>query len=445
MRYLLSLFLALSLYPLIAQRALRVNRSNAIDWTLPVNNLFVDADNNKWVANDKGVFQVLAYNRSEEWMLPAGEQSLFSLPGGNAAIQWQEAAMTSLLSGLGLFLADVTAAHYRASEGDLWLGTESAGLLQIRLSGSPALIRQLTTSNAKLRSDAINRIFEDSRGRLWVGTADGVLVGKDNSWELIERYFNIEGFAEKDNQIWMFGDGFVGPLNAKMQWDPVELPDNAIEGVLQDIAFDWDGNIWLASEIVARYSFETDELLIFDGASYYTSSFPVNIEVDLDGAVWVSTLDKGLFVIEESTALAVRGLLISGVSCDGNGSDAQIGVEVIGGEGPYSFEWSNGATTTELTGVPGGTYRALVTDAKGQERSAAITVEDPRVKVGVRQVVEESSPGAADGIAAAELPGDLSAYRFQWSNGATTQQVEGLSAGNYSVTVSHSNGHCHFC
>ena len=75
--------------------------------------------------------------------------------------------------------------------------------------------------------------------------------------------------------------------------------------------------------------------------------------VDLDGAVWVSTLDKGLFVIEESTALNVRSFLLSAISCDGNGSDASIGAEGIGGEPPYSFEWSNGGTEAQLNGVPG--------------------------------------------------------------------------------------------
>ena len=440
MKYLLSLFFALSLFTITGQTALRVNRSNAIDWSLPVNNLFVDEDNNKWVANDKGVFQVLAYNLSEALALPPGTQSLLALPGGNAQINWSADAMANLLAGLDLTLADVTAAHYQATSKMLWLGTEGSGLVQIGLSDKPVLIRQLTTGNSKLRSDVINSIFEDRKGRLWVASADGALVGKDNTWELIERYFNIEGFAENDNEVWMFGDGFVGPVNSKMQWNPKELPAQAIAGVLQDLAFDWDGNIWLASEIIARYAFETTDLLIFDGASYYTSSFPVNIVVDLDGAVWVSTLDKGLFVIEESTALNVRSFLLSGISCDGNGSDASIGAEGIGGEPPYSFEWSNGGTEAQLNGVPGGNYRVVVTDAKGQVKSAAIEVVDPRVKLMASQLTEESTSGAADGVAAVDLPGQLSEYRIQWSNGATTPKAEGLVAGDYEVTVSHTNG-----
>ena len=172
MKYLLSLFFALSLFTITGQTALRVNRSNAIDWSLPVNNLFVDEDNNKWVANDKGVFQVLAYNLSEPLALPPGTQSLLALPGGNALVNWSAESMTTLLEGLDLTLADVTAAHYQATSKMLWLGTDGSGLVQVGLSDKPVLIRQLTTGNSKLRSDVINSIFEDRKGRLWVATAD---------------------------------------------------------------------------------------------------------------------------------------------------------------------------------------------------------------------------------------------------------------------------------
>lgn len=328
MRYLLSLFFAFSILSAFAQSKLRVTRSTVVDWNLPVNNLFVDADNNKWVANEKGVSQVLAYNLSKELPAIQGEISLLAFPGGNANLSFSESSLNAILSGLGIGTADITAAHLLASANELWLGTAADGLLQLSLSGSMRLVKQHLTTNSKLKSDVINSIFEDRRGRLWIATGDGALVGKGKDWELIERYFNIEGFAENSDQTWMFGEGFIGPVNSKLQWNPVELPTESLEGILQDFTFDWDGNIWLASEIVARYNFETEELLTFGGAEYYTSSFPVQIEIDLDGAIWVSTLDKGLFVIEESTALNVRCFLVQGIGCDGDGKDAIVEAEV---------------------------------------------------------------------------------------------------------------------
>ena len=440
MRYLLSLFFAFSILSAFAQSKLRVTRSTVVDWNLPVNNLFVDADNNKWVANEKGVSQVLAYNLSKELPAIQGEISLLAFPGGNANLSFSESSLNTILSGLGIGTADITAAHLLASANELWLGTAADGLLQLSLSGSMRLVKQHLTTNSKLKSDVINSIFEDRRGRLWIATGDGALVGKGKDWELIERYFNIEGFAENSDQTWMFGEGFIGPVNSKLQWNPVELPTESLEGILQDFTFDWDGNIWLASEIVARYNFETEELLTFGGAEYYTSSFPVQIEIDLDEAIWVSTLDKGLFVIEESTALNVRCFLVQGIGCDGDGKDAIVEAEVVGGEAPYGFEWSNGATKATLEGIAGGSYKVLVTDAKGQTKSADIEVKDPRVKMTVAQVREESSPGSADGEAQVLLPGNAPGYEISWSNGASTPVISGLEAGDYSVSVTNTEG-----
>ena len=45
------------------------------------------------------------------------------------------------------------------------------------------------------------------------------------------------------------------------------------------------------------------------------------------------------------------------------GSDAMIDVNVSGGTAPYSFEWSNGASTEDLTNIPGGYYALTITDA----------------------------------------------------------------------------------
>ncbi len=57
-----------------------------------------------------------------------------------------------------------------------------------------------------------------------------------------------------------------------------------------------------------------------------------------------------------------------------NGANGSIYLEINGGTAPYTFLWSNGATTQHLTGLPAGTYTVIVTDAQGCTGFASATI-----------------------------------------------------------------------
>ena len=58
-------------------------------------------------------------------------------------------------------------------------------------------------------------------------------------------------------------------------------------------------------------------------------------------------------------------------------ANGQVGLEVSGGTTPYTFLWSNGATTEDLTDAPAGTYSVTVTDANNCTATASATVLSP--------------------------------------------------------------------
>ncbi len=125
----------------------------------------------------------------------------------------------------------------------------------------------------------------------------------------------------------------------------------------------------------------------------------------------------------------------------GNGSAA---VNASGGAGVYTYSWSNGSTDPSLSFLQAGTYICTVTDANGCTASpAAFTITEPSVLNVSSTVTNASAFGASDGAVNLNVSGGTGTYTYNWSNGANTQNLSNLSAGEYTVTVTDANG-CNF-
>ncbi|MFN4880743.1 MAG: SprB repeat-containing protein, partial [Bacteroidota bacterium] len=66
----------------------------------------------------------------------------------------------------------------------------------------------------------------------------------------------------------------------------------------------------------------------------------------------------------------------SPVNCNG-GTDGSADITVNGGVSPYSYIWSNGTTTEDLTGLAAGSYTVTVTDANQCTATISVLVTEP--------------------------------------------------------------------
>jgi large repetitive protein len=114
---------------------------------------------------------------------------------------------------------------------------------------------------------------------------------------------------------------------------------------------------------------------------------------------------------------------------------------VTGGTAPYTYLWSNGATTEDLTNVVAGTYNVTITDANGCTTTASGTVTQPAAALaGTTTTTPVLCFGDATGAVNLTVTGGTAPYTYLWSNGATTEDLTNVIAGTYNVTITDANG-----
>ncbi|MBN9299356.1 MAG: gliding motility-associated C-terminal domain-containing protein [Filimonas sp.] len=113
---------------------------------------------------------------------------------------------------------------------------------------------------------------------------------------------------------------------------------------------------------------------------------------------------------------------------------------VSGGTAPYTYNWSNGSTTPSISNVATGNYTCTITDVHGCDTTAAITITEPSALITNTTQTDVRCHGAATGAASVIVSGGVSPYTYNWSNGATTASISGLTAGSYMCTITDANG-----
>jgi gliding motility-associated-like protein len=177
--------------------------------------------------------------------------------------------------------------------------------------------------------------------------------------------------------------------------------------------------------------------------AWSTGASTANVSALPAGSISVTVTDaNGCTITRSGTitqpAALTLALTATQPSCSLNQGSATS--TVSGGTSPYTYAWSNGASTSGISGVTAGTYTLTVTDASGCSTSQAVTFNPV---IGISVSVSSTAitcNGAANGSATATVNGGGAPYAYSWSNGGNTASISNLGPGTYVVSVTNASG-----
>lgn len=135
----------------------------------------------------------------------------------------------------------------------------------------------------------------------------------------------------------------------------------------------------------------------------------------------------------------------SNVNCFGE-KTAAFNVAPSGGTAPYTnYNWSSGATGPSVSQAGAGQYSVTITDSKGCQGTSSIIITEPPLLTASLSLsdfngYEISCAGGSNGSIDVTPAGGIAPYSYAWSTGSTSQNIAGLTAGNYSITITDGNG-----
>lgn len=151
------------------------------------------------------------------------------------------------------------------------------------------------------------------------------------------------------------------------------------------------------------------------------------------------TLEQTVEVSSFLCAISSQNNVVN-VSC-ASANDGAISISLVGGEAPFTYSWSNGASGSAINNLAGGTYTVEITDANGCGFISTATVTEPSPLSPIEmETVNPLCPNDASGSATATITGGTTPYTYLWSNGTTSNMLTNAASGNYSIQISDANG-----
>lgn len=149
-------------------------------------------------------------------------------------------------------------------------------------------------------------------------------------------------------------------------------------------------------------------------------------------------LTRSAEVREPEKILEAEGT-VTHVNCHGM-SNGAVTLKVSGGSPGYHYQWSNDATTKDLTAAPAGVYNVVITDIHKCTIERTFVINQPAEGLTITHThTDVACRGNNTGSIAVTATGGTEPYNITWSNKAKTLTQENLKAGFYTINISDKN------
>ncbi|MGD1092928.1 MAG: two-component regulator propeller domain-containing protein [Bryobacteraceae bacterium] len=305
---------------------------------LKVNSLLADGGRNLWIGTDNGIAR---WNGSE-------------------------LTTTEIPASLGHFQA---LSMTRDRDGNIWVGTDSHGLLRFNSQGVASLNESPGVSRV-----AITALFEDREGNLWIGGASGLERLRDSTFvtyslpEGLPTDGNNPVFVDSENRMWF------APVDGGLWW-----VKNGQHGRIntahldQDVVYSIagkDSDLWLGRQHggLTQLRFERGSVTAktYTHADGLAQDSVYSVYETRDGSVWAGTLSGGVSKFSGgkfTTYTIANGLAANTVASILEGSDGTMWFATPGGLSALSKDrWQ---VYTRKDGLPSENVNCLFQDLNG--------------------------------------------------------------------------------
>ena len=282
----------------------------------------------------------------------------------SGVVRWDGRELTPVVQPSGRRLQAL--AMVRDKDGNLWVGTDSRGLLRINRSG----VSELPVGNRQ----AVTALFEDREGSLWIGSDSAIERLRDSDFVT---YSSLEGlpvggsspvFADARNRIWF------APAAGGLWWfKDGEHGQVAADGLASDIVYSIAGTadeLWIGRQHggLTRLHVEGGSI----AAATYThrqglaQDSVYSVFRSRDGTLWAGTLSAGVSRFRKGafvTYTVPNGLASNAVASILETSDGAMWFATPTG----LSELANGVwrTWTTTDGLPSDNVNCLLEDSGG--------------------------------------------------------------------------------
>ena len=175
--------------------------------------------------------------------------------------------------------------------------------------------------------------------------------------------------------------------------------------------------------------------------------YAINIQ-DANGIVLgeynTHTVTKVVDVIYELKEPAKLTLTLQKTDATCRGNDGKITAIPAGGTPPYTYLWSNGATTASIEDLLPMPYTVEIKDEAGCIVQGSTVVMQPNSLTVTETITPLRCHNASNAAIALAVQGGTAPYQYLWNTGATTSNISNLPSGEYKVKITDAQGCAYF-